>query len=83
MVTIDPQVVEFKSVPVFFDKELSGIKPNTLRKIDPADDRFTRLRNGTARFIRIRRSDSPCNSFLKAITDYSEYEGWAIISWKA
>ena len=73
-------IAVFKSIPEMYDKEKSGAKPNTLRKIDPKDDRFKYLKRGGKR-IRIRKSDMS-ESFERYITDYTEWEGWAIISWK-
>jgi len=73
-------IVQFKSVPEIYSKEKSGAKSNTLRKIDMTDDRFKALRRG-CRNLRIIKSDLT-ESFTRYITDYTEWEGYAIISWK-
>ena len=72
-------IAQFKSIPGMYEKEKSGKKPNTLRKIDPKDDRFIALRLGCKRIRIVKRDLS--ESFERYITDYMEWEGFAIISW--
>lgn len=74
-------VVLFKSNPGFYEKEERGTKPNTTREIDEKDERFIHLRNGLAKYIRVENTDTG-QSFLREITDVSEFKGWMIISWK-
>lgn len=78
--------VEFKSTPENYKKEKSGLKPNTLRKIDQNDDRFITLRDKGKidyKFIDIKIINTRTGkSFEREITDYTEYDGYAIISWK-
>jgi hypothetical protein len=74
-------LVEFKTIGPIFEKERDGLKPNTLRKIDLKDKRFGMLRNGRIRFIRIVNPGTK-ESFVREVTDYTEWEGWAIISWR-
>ena len=38
------KIITFKSIPIYWKKELSGLKKNTLREIDN-DERFKILRN--------------------------------------
>lgn len=71
--------VIFKSIPFMWKKEKDGRKPNTLRKID-GGIRFRWLREGCLH-IKIVNSLTG-DSFVREITDYTEWEGWAIISWK-
>lgn len=77
-------VVTFKSSSEMFEKEKSGRKPNTVRKIDAGDDRFASLRAGCGRIVIVASHDSGdrSESFEREITDYSEWEGLAVISWK-
>jgi len=74
-------IAQFKSIPEMYGKEKSGAKPNTIRKIDANDDRFKALRRGCKR-ISIMKSDMS-ESFERYITDYTEWEGYAIISWRS
>lgn len=34
------EAVKFKSVPENWEKEASGVKPNTIREVDLSDERF-------------------------------------------
>lgn len=72
-------IVQFKSTPENFEKEKSGAKSNTIRNIDEKDERFALLRRGCKR-IRIVKTDLS-ESFERYVTDYTEWEGYAIISW--
>jgi hypothetical protein len=78
--SIEDVSVQFKSVHSMFEKEKCGAKPNTIRKIDLKDDRFRLLRRGCKRIVIICSDLS--DSFERYITDYTEWKGWAIISWK-
>lgn len=73
--------VEFKSSPEFFVKERDGLKPNTVRIIEYSDERFLRLDSGDVKFIRVFNTETN-ECFDREITDYSEWKGFAIISWK-
>lgn len=73
-------IIAFKSTPENYDKEKSGRKPNTIRKIDTKDLRFKLLRQGYKRIVIIKYDGS--ESFQRYITDYTEFEGWGIISWR-
>jgi len=73
-------IVQFKSTPEIYKKEKSGAKSNTLRKIDLKDDRFKALRRGCKR-LRIVKTDLT-EGFERYITDYTEWDGYAIISWR-
>jgi hypothetical protein len=76
-----PGIVRFKSHPRYYKKEKDGLKSNTLRKVDEGDIRFQALRRNSCGFIEIINSTTN-ESFMREITDYTEYEGWAIISWR-
>ncbi len=73
--------VEFKSTPDYYHKERSGLKPNTVRKIDKDDVRFKLLRNGCQ--VIVITNALTKQSFKRYITDYTQWEHWAIISWDA
>lgn len=72
--------VAFVSRSEFFIKERDGRKPNTIRKVKAGDKRFKALREGATHIV-IVNAETGVN-FIRAITDYSEFEGIAIISWK-
>ena len=72
--------VKFKSIPSMYHKEKEGLKPNTLRKIDNEDKRFELLRKGNCA-IAIINSETQ-EFFTREVTDYTEWDGYAIISWK-
>jgi hypothetical protein len=67
--TIKDIVVQFKSIPEMFEKEKSGAKPNTVRKIDLKDDRFKWLRKGHKRIVIINTETH--ETFERYITDYT------------
>lgn len=76
------EYVLFNSWPEYWEKEKSGAKPNTFRKVDEKDDRFIRLRNAVAKKIIVFKGKDSGHFFIREITDYTEFDGWAIISWK-
>jgi hypothetical protein len=69
----------FKSNTENFYKERDGLKRNTIRKIDETDPRFIALRKGYKKIKIVNKQT--LESFEKNITDYTEFEGWAILSW--
>lgn len=75
------KVACFKSRQEYFLKERSGVKPNTQRKIDDADERFDLLRKGEIDFIEIKCIETG-EIFIREITDVSIYDGWMTISWR-
>ena len=78
---MEDKVVEFRSTPENYEHECKGEKPNTLRKIGVYDERFECLRSGKAKLIKIKLTIGD-SYFVREITNYTEYRGWAIISWK-
>lgn len=72
--------VVFKSNPENYAKELSGVKSNTLRKVDMDDERFKALKAGKATMIKIKKVGTH-DWFYRTITDVTFWEGWCIISW--
>jgi predicted HAD superfamily phosphohydrolase len=74
-------IVKFKSHPEFFFKELSGAKPNTVRMVPTADERFEALDQRTATVIEITNTETK-QYFQRVITDISFWNGQFIISWR-
>jgi hypothetical protein len=72
--------VIFKSTPENWNKERDGRKPNTFRKIDEEDSRFLLLRMGVNEIF--MQNSETGEEFHRFITDYTEWDGYAIISWK-
>lgn len=78
-------LVIFKSFPDNWLKEKGGNKNNTMRKVDAEDRRFKLLRErnleaGCPMYIGILNTETN-ECFIRAISDYTEFEGWAVISW--
>lgn len=73
--------VVFKSISRNFEKERDGEKSNTFRRIDKKDQRFRLLREGEVKYIKIVNPKTK-ETFIREITDYTEWKGWAIISWR-
>jgi len=59
--------IKVKSCPEFFEKEKSGLKPNTVRKLDGLD------------LIEIENTEGK-ESFVRTIRDISVFDGRVIIS---
>lgn len=73
-------IPRFKSLPVYHAKEKSGVKPCTVRLIEEGDLRIDALRAGCKQ-IEIVLPDGS-DPFVRDVTDYTEWEGIAIISFK-
>lgn len=73
--------VTFKSIPAMWNKEKDGRKPNTLRRIDVFDARFNILNRMQVEKIIMENTETG-ETFEREITDYTQWDGWAIISWK-
>ena len=61
-------------------KEKTGLKPNTLRKVDKKDSRFQFLLKGEFKNIRITNNLTK-EFFERNIKDVTFYKDWVIISW--
>lgn len=77
----DTVIVAFRSDYQNYSKEESGIKNNTMRKIDLTDERFQLLRKGEVTHIMIHHVNGEF-SFLRPLKDYTEYEGWCVSTWE-
>jgi hypothetical protein len=82
-------MIEFKSIPEMYYKEKSGVKNNTLRKVDKSDIRFRKLKDiekstpDEHDMIRILRSDNIQDYFYRQIKDVTFWDGWCIITWRS
>lgn len=74
-------MVIFKSIPTMFHKEISGIKPNTVREIDKNDNRFKLLAESKAHLITIVNTETQ-EAFTRKIKDVSICKNIMIISWE-
>jgi len=79
-------MIHFKSKKFFYDKEMLGSKPNTVRTLDESDSRFDELINmiQTRKFGKIRihlNTDFEGTWFERDITDVSYWDELFIISW--
>ena len=59
-----------------YEKEESGIKPNTIRELSPLREAMLLM----ATHVRIRRGYTD-KSFLRKITDKTKWNGIWIVSW--
>lgn len=79
-------VVNFKSIPTFFEKEGEGIKNNTVRKFtDIKDERknlLDKFEKGDIFDLGIKIINTQNKSyFIREIRDVSIYEDLYIITW--
>jgi len=79
-------MIKFKSNPKFYEKEIRGIKPNTVRIFEKNDIRFKVLNDFIdgdydILYIQIINTETK-KSFIRAISDVSLYNGYYIISWQ-
>ena len=67
--------IEFKSLPEFFEKEVSGIKNNTVRLVDSVEDKKILSMRDNIKYIRIINTDNKeCYSlFVRTITDITRW----------
>ena len=70
------KIINFISTFEMYDKEESGIKPNTVRLLNESKKQKLKI----ATHVRIRRGYTS-NSFIRKITDKSEWGMSWIISW--
>ena len=78
-------VVRFKSESPFYEKEESGLKPNTVRKLTKDDKRLDKLirwsENKEYGLIFIIHADKKCH-FIRKVTDVTFWQDIVIISWR-
>lgn len=79
-------MISFKSSPQFYQKEITGIKNNTIRRISAGDEREDEISQYMAGLlpvleIEIVLTTNPKEKFKRAVSDISYYEGYVIITW--
>ena len=83
-------MITFKSIPEMYEKEISGQKNNTVRKLDPQDMRCfelaqiaeSSLYDEVEGFkIKIKKSGTE-EFFERSIKDVSFWDGIWIITWR-
>jgi hypothetical protein len=74
-------MISFKSNPEMFEKEKSGKKSNTIRN----RDNYVELSVGLGHYFDMVKiiNTKTKESFIRKITDYSEWDGYCIISWSS
>ncbi len=78
---IDGDTLECKSAPIFWEKEHSYKKRNTVRSIrDLGIDGYTLEQVDTCKKVKITNTQTQ-KSFTRKITDISVWGTWVIISW--
>ena len=86
MIYLSDLIVHFKSSPIYFEKERSGLKSNTIREINLSEDKFQDLilmyNFGIYGYIQIRetKEDKP-EMFDRKIKDITIWNNLMIISW--
>ena len=81
------ETVTFKSIDSIFQKERSGVKPNTSRVVDWKDERFRILAQMALGYlpmghIRIENAEHKGINFTRKIKDITFFEDLVIISWE-
>ncbi len=77
--------IRFKSTPENYQKELIGLKNNTVRKADDKDARFCTLKGfiSGATFLEIEIEKTTTGEyFTRTIKDVTFWEDLVIITWK-
>jgi len=72
------RTVTFKSIPRNFEKEIRGIKPNTVREFDEKDKRF----QGEDPVWIIIQERGTKRRFKRELTDVTYWGNIVIYSWK-
>lgn len=82
---MNSDVVQFKSWPRNYEKEKSGLKPNTERTVDWKDQRFKTLAKwsvtldyGIVRIVNTADGES----FERQVQDVTFFGSLAVISWR-
>ncbi len=78
-------VISFKSLPEYWEKEHCGLKPCTVRKLENRDPRLGLIEDylsGKIKTIYVEIvHTSTQEKFLRQVTDITPFEGLIIISW--
>ncbi len=81
------ETVTFKTIDSIYQKERSGVEPNTSREVDWEDERFrilARMALGydPMGYIKIENSEHKGINFTRKIKDITFFEDTVIISWE-
>jgi len=73
--------IEFKSLPEFYDKEVSGIKSNTVRVTDAEEDAEIQRNIKSIKYIRISNTDTTMckSSFVATLKDITKFQSHGLI----
>ena len=75
----EKKIIDFISTFEMYDKEESGIKPNTIRCFRGWSSN-KKLKVADATHVRIRRGYTT-ECFTRKITDKTEWDEWIVLSW--
>ncbi len=70
-----------KTNDIFFDKEKTGVKPNTVRLLNTAEKDQLLNKIWKVKYVVIESLEDNNNSFSRNITDISFFDDYMIISW--
>ena len=78
---ITEKTIEFKSLPVHYEKEAGGRKSNTTRIVSEKEDKIITERINEIKYIRIQNTDERCckKSFVRQLSDISRFESNGLI----
>lgn len=83
---MEKKLIKFKSIRENYHKEKSGIKPNTVRKIDIKDERFKIIKKWYdfhCYDLWIYIYCAELNEYFeRQIKDITYFNGYVIISWR-
>lgn len=81
---INDDTIYFSSYPVFYFKESTGIKNNTVR-LNPTSAQINKIMNWwntmETKYIRITNTETS-DSFIRRLLDITEYENVIVFTWK-
>ncbi len=81
------EIVTFKTIDSIFQKERSGVKPNTSRIVDWKDPRFRSLAcmvlgYQPMGYVRIENAEHKGIDFTRKIKDITFFDDLCVISWE-
>ena len=79
---IERDTIFFHSAEPYYTKELTGIKPNTIRSLPNMEMLDFLQEKERLKKINIALKHDPRNSFERVLTDITEWEGLIIFSWR-
>ena len=81
------ETVTFRTIDSIFQKERSGVKPNTTRVVDWKDERFRALAcmalgYQPMGYVKIKNAEYKGINFTRKIKDITFFEDIVVISWE-